>query len=459
MPVGTTIAAAHTLRLSHVGSRRGGPPVARPPALVACGSLAILARHPVLLDELRKRGIRLLGVTEPALAGGSLREAIKDPAHPLSCVADLALIDRGDFRGFMAQGREWASRHDLRAVTSIGEIFVEHAGLLADSLGLPAPGLRASRVCRDKYLQRQYLEDWSPPSTLVAPHARDSAPSRATGFPLVLKPTSRFSSSGVIRIDAPDALRRALRSYPADEHLLMEPLVAGPECSVESLVQQRTVRFASVTGKATSEADGPYFVESAHTVPDGALDSATRQRLLDANARILERLDFADGIAHAEFRIDAGGNPVLMEVAARTAGDGIMALYHLATGASLEVQTLRILLGEEADCPVPTRCARQRYFDGPAGKLRDVSLPGPATPTPRWLSETGVWPEPRPRPARAPAAIDQILVLKELGAKIGPSQDSFGRVVSVLMDAPDHAALDELDQAVLETLEIRADPA
>ena len=47
-----------------------------------------------------------------------------------------------------------------------------------------------------------------------------------------------------------------------------------------------------------------------------------------------------DGVTHAEFRVDSFGRPALMEVAARTPGDGICLLYQLATGSPIEPDSL-----------------------------------------------------------------------------------------------------------------------
>ncbi|WP_316683859.1 hypothetical protein [Streptomyces spongiicola] len=53
-----------------------------------------------------------------------------------------------------------------------GETQVEPTGLLADALGLRTPGLRATRACRSKYLQRWYLPEFSPVSLTVPPEGR-----------------------------------------------------------------------------------------------------------------------------------------------------------------------------------------------------------------------------------------------------------------------------------------------
>src|SRR5439155_6609845 len=140
-----------------------------------------------------------------------------------------------------------------------------------------------------------------------------------------------------------------LATYADHETVLVEQRVDGPELSVESLVQDGRVIFASATDKETTESHASTFVELAHGVPTAREE--VRGPLLRANARLLDLLGFQDGIAHSEWRIGPDGRPLLMEIAGRTPGDGLLPLYQLATGAPLEPEIIRIALGERASYP------------------------------------------------------------------------------------------------------------
>jgi hypothetical protein len=84
-----------------------------------------------------------------------------------------------------------------------------------------------------------------------------------------------------------------------------------------------------------------------------------------------------------------------MEAAARTPGDGIMPLYHLATGRPVEPAIIRIALGETAEHPAPQRYARQVYFEHECGLLRDVEVRWPGI-EPVWVTEGQPWPSIEP---------------------------------------------------------------
>ena len=102
-----------------------------------------------------------------------------DPAHPASAIDEVAFVDgsvasEGSFLpGVIEHAERWRKQYDVVGIYAVGETLVEPTGLVADYFGLPFPGLRASRACRNKYLQRWYLPDLSPVSVLIPPGARD----------------------------------------------------------------------------------------------------------------------------------------------------------------------------------------------------------------------------------------------------------------------------------------------
>jgi ATP-grasp domain len=429
-------------------------PTARPKAFVLSGSFLVIGRFPQYLAELSARGLAILLITGSTWRDQTL-SALKDPEHPASVIKDVAFVDgavghEGSFvAGTIAAARAWRPVYDIVGALAVGETMVEPTGLLADALGLAGPGLRASRACRDKALQRWYLPEFSPASLILPAGVRDLAGLAEVGFPAVVKPVGRHSSSGVALVDDLAALREQLDSYPPYETLLVEEKVVGQEFSVESLVQDGEVVFASATRKDTTDtasaAETRTFVELAHTVPSDRPEVTAI--LLDANRRALRGLAFQDGIAHAEWRIGADGRPYLMEVAARPAGDGLSALYHLAHGRPLEPEVIRIALREPASYPPAVRHARQVYLEHEDGVFDGVTVDWPGV-APVWAEEGEVWPEVVPGAVDDPATLRSVMVLKPLGAELGPLASSEDRALSFLIDAPDLAELDAVEQRV-----------
>lgn len=342
----------------------------------------------------------------------------------------------------------------MRGVFCIKEIFVEVAGLAADLLNLPFPGLRATRVCRNKHLQRVYLREYSPSFTPIPPNRRDDIANRFEGYPGVLKPVGRNSSSGVQSIEDREALRSQLRSYPADEPLLLEAKIEGREYSVETLVQHGKRIFENVTQKRTNEAGLRFFVELAHTIPATNLTPVETELLLSVNQRVLETLSVQNGITHAEYRLTDHGQVYLMEVAARGPGDAIPQLYHLATGKALESALIDIALGSPTSYPKPVRYARQVYLEHPHGYLSDVLVHGFDHVKPLWLHETGVRSFTEPSAAVAPPSLQEVYVQRNRHEWLGEITNSFDRCTSFSIDAPTSEELDALEEELLNSVEI-----
>ncbi|PPK65660.1 ATP-grasp domain-containing protein [Actinokineospora auranticolor] len=431
------------------------PDPSLPRAFILAGSLLAVCRAPRYLAELRARGLRALLITSADWRAEADR-ATGDPDHPLADVEDIAFVAGGVRRegsllsGPVAAAMTWRERYDIVGAYAVGETMVEPTGLIADALGVPGPGLRASRACRSKYLQRWYLPEFSP---RVVIGGEDVSGVR---FPAVVKPSGRHSSSGVVTVDDERALAAELARYGEFETVLVEEKIIGPEYSVESLVQHGKAIFASVTRKDTNDSGGRFFVELAHTVPSD--HPHVQELLLDANQRVLDALDVRDGITHAEWRVTAEGRPVLMEIAARPPGDGLCSLYELATGKPLEPEVLRIALGEHADYPSPRRYTRQVYLEHPAGVLEDVVVDWPGV-TAEWVGEAGVWHQPAPLPGDAPAALRAVHVHQDRGAVLRPLTSSDDRSVTFFIDAPSVDELNAVEARVRAAITIRTKSA
>ncbi|MFI6151948.1 ATP-grasp domain-containing protein [Kitasatospora sp. NPDC051170] len=431
----------------------------RPQAFVLTGAFWVVCRNPRYLEELAARGLKILLITPRAWRERALA-AQADPTGPAALIDEIAFVDGelnqdGSFTaGVLARAADWRARYRIVGAYAVGETLVEPTGLLADALGLPGPGLRATRVCRSKPLQRWYLPEFAPAGAVVPAAERAAFDPASVTYPVVLKPAARHSSSGVVTVGDAQTLAALLADYPEHETLLVEQKVVGQEYSVESLVQEGKVIFASVTRKATTESHAATFVELSHSVPSAP--EPVDRALLEANATMLAALDFGSGIAHAEWRVDAAGRPVLMEVAARTPGDGLLALYRLATGEPLEPEIVRLALGELAGYPEPRRWTRQVYLEHREGILDGVRVDWPGV-RPVWLGESGVWPDPPVGGADGPGELRAVLVLKERGSRLGPLESSEDRAVCFLIDAPSPEELDALEQRVRAavTIEVR----
>lgn len=427
----------------------------RRPAVVMLGGLAV-AWNQRYLDAVRRCGMTALVIDRD---GEHVRDLMRGhgPGHPLAEVGEVATIPPDEHARIVDQVSAWTRKFDVRGVVCLSELYVLPAAFAADLLGVRSPGLRAATVCRDKYLQRRYLDRWSPDWHRVGPSERAATIASWASFPVVVKPTGRFASSGVRLAADADELAGIAGDYSPEETLLFESRVSGPEYSVESMSVDGSPTYVEITQKRTTEASSEYFVELGHTTPAVGLSDEQRQALIDTHVAVLDRLAFDSGMAHGEYRLpDDGGDPVLIEIAARPPGDSIMALHWLSTGASLEEAYVHVALGEPVGLREPTRVARQVYLDHPAGVLEDVTVADELGTAPHWFSPAHVHAQIDACGAPDdPAMLRCVLALKPSGTPLSEIRESGDRAVMFVIDAASPAELDALEQRCRKGIKVR----
>ncbi|HEV2781548.1 MAG TPA: ATP-grasp domain-containing protein [Actinophytocola sp.] len=424
----------------------------RPRAILFMGDLVIVARQLRLITEAHRRGYAPLLVVTPHTSAARLAELRADPDHPLSKLAEVVEVADAKVEYVVPGIQPLLRRYDVHAVLCIGDFFVEPVGIVGDCLNVPGAGAAASRISRNKLLQRTTVPDLSPSFQVVTPAERGNPIGSDVTFPVVVKPVGRFSSLGVRQVHRREDLADVLATYPEDETVLVESRVVGPEFSVEALTQNGEVFWAEVTGKRTNESTGIFFTEMGHTSP-AELSEEDRRALLEANGTVLRRLGFRDGISHAEFRLSEDG-PVMMEIATRLPGDGITFLWELATGSPLEPVMIDLALGVPTSYPAPRRRACQVYLEHPFGRLRDVTSTGAPV---SWVTRDDIWPTFTPQDPQSPPRDHAVLVTMVVGDVLGPQTDSEARSVSVIFDAPLDEPVEPLAKEYADTVTITVD--
>jgi hypothetical protein len=124
---------------------------------------------------------------------------------------------------------------------------------------------------------------------------------------------------------------------------LIEEYIDGKEFSLEGVIQNGNILHFSVTEKFV--ADQIEFIEIGHVV-NPPLDIAVRKNLEQYVEQVLCVLGADHCPFHAEVRV-RNGQPFLMEVAARLAGDKIGDLINLSCGINYFDYVYASYLGEQ----------------------------------------------------------------------------------------------------------------
>jgi len=360
-------------------------------------------------------------------------------------------VDTANDRQVKKLGQSLAKHWRFDAVIPGFEYFVPTAARLSRILGLP--GLSPGKVMnlRSKYLMRLALKKAGltcPQFVLVKDLKNLPAALKKVGFPAICKPIDAAGSVHVKKVttlaEAQAVAQRILEGrdllwgHRLTQALLVEEYVEGKEYSAEGVIQNGKLLHYSLTEKFV--ADQNEFVEVGHIV-NVPLEIGLRKRIEVYLEAVMTALEADHCPFHAELRINREGQPVLMEAAARLAGDRIGDLICLARGVNYMDAVLATYLGQKVLPPTLRNCfAGIRFFYRPelaayselegldkAEKLTPEELviyykPGqsiPAFPKPlRRLGHVMLKSDNYDALAKKIRAIDENLVFKPLPAQV-----------------------------------------
>lgn len=367
--------------------------------------IIVIGGGPGLCDRAHHLGALITLVDTPT----SYEPALVASVHRtvLTCYDDPALLPA--LQALHAQ-------QPFSAVLSMTELGLLPAARIADALGLPGTSPQAVERTRDKVLMREWLKKQAFSKVVNSPVScsRDIQNfAQEHGFPVIVKPRSGVGSQSIMRFDSLEQLNE----FPLSKlDYIVEPLLVGPEFSVEVFSFGGRHMIAAVTEKFTNDCDphNPY-VEVGHVVP-ARISDEERHSIEDYVRRFLTAMEISDGCSHTELRLTANG-PEVIETHTRVGGDSIPTLVRQSTGCDLLDLAVRWPLGliEPMDTPKANCAAAIRFFTPTPGKVKAI------TGVHRWRGMPGV--------------LKLHLSVKE-GVMVGEPRDSFTRSGYVLATAP-----------------------
>lgn len=275
------------------------------------------------------------------------------------------------------------AREPLNGVVPGLEYAVEAAADVSAMLCLPGAGRQAARTLRDKLTLRHVTRAGGVrnPDAAEVSSAADVA-AFSEGRPVVIKPSNRQGSLGVLLLDEGDDIEHAWdQMLAADEGIhvadrtvesryLVEERLHGPEYSVEALVRDGCILLMNVTEKATSA--GRHPVELGHLLP-APVGPALNREFESSMRALVAAIGFGTGILHAEWIVTPDG-PTLVECAGRVPGDRIFELMELAYETNFYDAALHLMLDRPVELThVSRRAAAIRFPACPAGRVVDVA--------------------------------------------------------------------------------------
>ena len=241
----------------------------------------------------------------------------------------------------------------IQGVASVTSDFaVNTVNYVARNLGLICNGETTDAVARNKYLMRCAFKE----STLYTPwftkadRNTDLAFMADHSFPVIVKPTDRWSSKGVTCVRSFDELQKAV-DYAIAESLtdeaIIEDFMDGPEYSAECICQDGVCHVLTITKKLTT--GYPHYVESGHMEP-ADIPQEQLPYVHEVVKKAVAALCIENSAAHVEFRLLAGGEIGIIEIGARMGGDFIGTdLVRLSTGYDYVGMVIDVACGVKLD--------------------------------------------------------------------------------------------------------------
>lgn len=237
------------------------------------------------------------------------------------------------------------------AVVSITSDFaVRTVNYVARNLGLKCNGEKSDLYTGNKYIMRSALKKagiYTPWFAEVgkSPNFNDMCDLQ---YPLIVKPTDRWSSKGVMRVDSQEGLLNAIDRAIEESYegkAIIEGFMEGPEYSCECISYAGKHYFVAFTKKHTT--GSPNYIEIGHMQPTD-IPKGDQRKIIFVIFRALDALGIKYGASHTEFKILNNGEVGIIEIGARMGGDCIGTdLIQISTGYDYVKMTIDVALGKK----------------------------------------------------------------------------------------------------------------
>ncbi|MBE9468633.1 MAG: ATP-grasp domain-containing protein [Bacteroidetes bacterium] len=235
----------------------------------------------------------------------------------------------------------------IDGITSIAsDLAVQTVCFVAERLELNSNTYKSAIVSTNKFLMREkfLLNDVVSPRFALS---WDAKKIDTLKFPVIVKPTDRSGSRGVLKVndvkDIEDAVVKAKKESFSNEAII-EEFVSGDEVSVETISWNGKHYILTITDKVTT--GYPYFVELEHHQPS-LLSLEIQEKIKSATIEAIKALNIQYGATHSEFKITVDKQVFAIEVGARMGGDFIGSnLVQLSTGYDFLEGVVNVALGK-----------------------------------------------------------------------------------------------------------------
>lgn len=336
-------------------------------------------------------------------------------------------------------------RQDLAGVVApSSDIALPTQRELTVALGLPVLLTEAAvRASVDKWFVRGVLDELGVSSyrwlegddpVQLAKQARELR------YPVVVKPADAQGGRGITRCadpsDVDEAVWTALhRSYGG--RVMIEEEVLGVHCGGECVVDGGRVVFMALTRRELSSP--PLTMTTAHTMPAG-LPASVTDSITSTVDILCDRLGYERGPLNVDFVVTPEGEPYVIELGARTGGNGLDDMMRHCYGVDPVRAAVQAAVGQPIHLTprIPRPVMWRVLTAARAGELASISGVARAEEIPE---------------------VAELVVLAQPGQTVRPYQEVSDRLGWVVLEADTIPALDAAAEEVARTLTFDVIPA
>lgn len=272
---------------------------------------------------------------------GSIGERTADYFYPISIVEKEAILE---------ECRKIQPDAVATIASDLANITVQY---LAEQLGLPHNSDNCIYISTNKFAMREaFAKHGVPTPGFVSVKEGDDYEAAVAHmqFPMIVKPTDRSGSRGIMRVERMEeiapAVTEAIRNS-FEKKAIIEEYIEGNEYSCECISYQGRHHVLAVTKKYTT--GYPHFIETGHMEPP-ELSETEMEHVKEFIPKALDALEIENGASHSEFKLDAAGNVRIIEIGSRMGGDCIGShLVYLSSGYDFVRMVIETALGEKPD--------------------------------------------------------------------------------------------------------------
>ncbi len=249
---------------------------------------------------------------------------------------------------------------------------------LAEIMNLPSNPLSVIQTGTNKYQSRLLFEQAglaNPRFRLINSNDDIHFIQKNFVFPIIVKPTDRSGSRGIVRVEKPELLEEAVtisQEQSFTQQVIVEEFFEGQEFSLEFLSINGKHYCLAITEKETT--GFPHYIETAHIQPSG-LSPDIQDRMIQTVSKALDALGYKNGATHPELKVNDTGKICIIEIGPRMGGDFIGSdLVQLSTGYDFVKAVIDGSIGQTPEIPknLNTKSSGVRFFFAKPGKVINI---------------------------------------------------------------------------------------